>query len=154
MTTAMLIARRALPSVAAAAGLGFGTAYAVGPTARDDELPRQWDREAVAAYWKARPLAAASRALEVAATLAPVAARIAADRAFVAADEPTLCLRISNGFKGGTDGFPWLPAMSADCRALISALLVKSPPENRLRAHQVLEHRWVAPTSIDSLTTH
>ena len=84
----MLLARRAIPSVAAAAGLGLGTAYAVEPTARDDELPRQWDRDANAAYWRARPLAAASRAIEVAATLAPVAARIAADRAFVAADEP------------------------------------------------------------------
>ena len=62
---------------------------------------------------------------------------------FVAADEPTLRLRISNGFKGGSEGFPWLPAMSEDCRNLISALLVKAPPEGRLRAHQVLEHRWV-----------
>ena len=84
----MLLARRAIPGVAAAAGLGLGTGYAVVPTARDDELPRQWDREAVSRYWRARPLASASRALEVAATLAPVAARIAADRAFVAADEP------------------------------------------------------------------
>lgn len=62
---------------------------------------------------------------------------------FVAADEPTLRLRISNGFKGGTDGFPWLPAMSADCRNLISALLLKAPPDKRLSAQQVLEHRWV-----------
>ena len=84
----MLLARRAIPGVAAATGLGLGTAYAIGPTARDDELPRQWDRSANAAYWRARPLASASRALEVAATLAPVAARIAADRTFVAADEP------------------------------------------------------------------
>ncbi len=84
----MLLARRALPSVAAAAGLGLGTAYAVEDTARDDELPRQWDSSANAAYWRARPLATASRAIEVAATLAPVAARIAADRAIVAADEP------------------------------------------------------------------
>jgi aarF domain-containing kinase len=81
----MLLARRALPGVAAAAGL---TAYAIEPAARDDELPRQWDSSANAAYWRARPLAAASRAIEVAATLAPVAARIAADRAFVGPDEP------------------------------------------------------------------
>ena len=80
--------RRAITAAATAVGVGLGTAYAVEPAARDDELPRRWDREAVASYWRARPLAAASRALEVAATLAPVAARIAADRAFVAADEP------------------------------------------------------------------
>ena len=56
---------------------------------------------------------------------------------FAAADEPTLRLRIANGFKGGSDGFPWLPRMSKDCRVVISALLVKTPPEERLRAHQV-----------------
>ena len=50
---------------------------------RDNGTPQQ-----MLQYWRARPLASASRALEVAATLAPVAARIAADRAFVAADEP------------------------------------------------------------------
>lgn len=62
---------------------------------------------------------------------------------FAAADEGTLRLRIANGFKGGTEGFPWMPAMSVECRALISALLVKAPPESRLRAQQVLEHDWV-----------
>ena len=82
--------RRAIPAAATAVGVGLGTAYAVEPTARDDELPRQWDREAVSRYWSARPLASAARAIEVAATLAPVAARIAADRAFVAADEPAV----------------------------------------------------------------
>ena len=80
--------RRAIPAAATAVGVGLGTAYAVEPAARDDELPRRWDREAVAAYWRQRPLASASRAIEVAATLAPVAARIAADRAFVGPDEP------------------------------------------------------------------
>lgn len=84
----MLLARRAIPAVTAAAGLGLGTAYAVEPTARDEELPRQWDREAVASYWRTRPLAASSRALEIASTLTLLAARLAADRAFVGPDEP------------------------------------------------------------------
>jgi serine/threonine protein kinase len=63
---------------------------------------------------------------------------------FVAADEPTLRLRIQKGFKGGTKDFPWGERMSNDCREVISALLLKTPPEERLRAQQVLEHQWVS----------
>ena len=64
--------------------------------------------------------------------------------AFVAADEPTLRLRIQKGFKGGSTGFPWGERMSEACRELISSLLVKAPPEDRLRAQEVLGHRWVS----------
>ena len=34
--------------------------------------------------------------------------------------------------------------MSDACRELISSLLVKAPPEDRLRAQEVLGHRWVS----------
>ena len=62
--------------------------------------------------------------------------------AFVAAEEETLLLRIRNGFKGGTDAFPWLPHMKKDVKGLISALLHKAPAE-RLTAEAMLIHPWV-----------
>ena len=51
-------------------------------------------------------------------------------------------LRIKNGFKGGTEGFPWLPHVRKENKALITALLSR-PPEERPTAAQVKSHKWL-----------
>ena len=62
--------------------------------------------------------------------------------AFGADTAETTTLRIRNGFKGGSEGQPWMPHMRKE-KALISALLSKAA-EERPSAAQVLRHKWLA----------
>jgi calcium/calmodulin-dependent protein kinase I len=60
---------------------------------------------------------------------------------FVGENEETMTLRIKNGFKGGSESFPWLAHMKRE-KGLISALLSKVA-DDRPTAKQVQAHKWL-----------